>query len=252
VKKKPANNTKTNHISVQPVLLLLETSTSICSVSLARGTDILASRQSSEPKAHASLLAVFVDQILKEQRITLRDCHAVAVSGGPGSYTGLRVGVSTAKGLCFGSSVPLIEVGSLDLIAQLTIDRDLLEKPFRIYPMIDARRMEVYTAPYSITETKDMGKLAHRDGPVEALAVTAESFRDTLDAGLVLFSGDGALKCRDVIVHPNARFIPVASHAEGMAKAALKAFREQKFEDVAYYTPFYLKEFRAIRPKTGF
>ncbi len=237
---------------MQPVILLLETSTAICSVSLTRGTDILASRQSSEPKVHASLLAVFIDQILKEQRITLRDCNAVAVSGGPGSYTGLRVGVSTAKGLCFGSSVPLIEVGSLDLIAQLTAENNPGERPYRMFPMIDARRMEVYTAPYSITDTKDMGKLAHREGPVEAMTVTAESFLDILEAGAVVFSGDGALKCRDVIVHPNARFIPVTSHANGMAKAALKAFREQKFEDVAYYTPFYLKEFMAIRPKTDF
>ena len=237
---------------MQPVLLLLDTSTAVCSVSLARGTDIIARRQSSVPKAHASLLAVFIDEVLKEHHIALKDCQAVAVSGGPGSYTGLRVGVSTAKGLCFASSLPLIAVNSLDLIAQLTVEHDHCEQPYRVFPMIDARRMEVYTAPYSVADTEDPGKLVQREGPVVATEVTKESFRETLDAGPVVFSGDGALKCRDVIVHPNARFIPVLSHADGMAKAALKAFREQTFEDVAYYTPFYLKEFKAILPKTGF
>lgn len=241
-----------NNTSVQPVILLLETSTAVCSVSLARGTDIIARRQSSAPKAHASLLAVFIDEVLKEHRITLKECRAVAVSGGPGSYTGLRVGVSTAKGLCFASSLPLIAVSSLEVIAQLTVDHDHGEAPYRIFPMIDARRMEVYTAPYSIVETGDLGKMANREGPVAAVEVTGESFREALDAGPVVFSGDGAMKCRDVIVHPNARFLPEASHADGMAKAALKAFRDQEFEDVAYYTPFYLKEFRAIRPKTAF
>ncbi len=237
---------------MQPVILLLETSTAVCSVSLAGGTDIIARRQSSAPKAHASLLAVFIDEVLKEHRITLKECRAVAVSGGPGSYTGLRVGVSTAKGLCFASSLPLIAVSSLEVIAQLTVDHDHGEAPYRIFPMIDARRMEVYTAPYSIVETGDLGKMANREGPVAAVEVTGESFREALDAGPVVFSGDGAMKCRDVIVHPNARFLPEASHADGMAKAALKAFRDQEFEDVAYYTPFYLKEFRAIRPKTAF
>lgn len=237
---------------MQPLLLLLETSTVVCSVSLVRGTEIIARRESSTPKAHASLLAVFIDEVLKEHHLTLRDCQAVAVSGGPGSYTGLRVGVSTAKGLCFASSLPLIAVSSLDLIAQLTVDNNPAERPYRLFPMIDARRMEVYTAPYSITDSEDMGRLVHREGPVVATEVTGESFREPLDMGPVVFSGDGAFKCRDLIVHRNARFIPVSSHADGMAKAALKAFREQKFEDVAYYTPFYLKEFRAIRPKTGF
>ena len=123
---------------MQPVILLLETSTAVCSVSLARGTNIIARRQSSAPKAHASLLAVFIDEVLKEQHITLKDCRAVAVSGGPGSYTGLRVGVSTAKGLCFASSLPMIAVSSLELIAQLTVDNDHGDLPYRIFPMIDA------------------------------------------------------------------------------------------------------------------
>jgi len=237
---------------VQPFLLLLETSTAVCSVSLARGTEIITRRQSSAPKAHASMLAVFIDEVLKENHMTLLDCQAVAVSGGPGSYTGLRVGVSTAKGLCFASSLPLIAVSSLDLIAQLTIEKLADEPPYRIFPMIDARRMEVYTAPYSVTDTDDTGQLAKREGPVVATVVTGESFKESLDAGPVVFSGDGAYKCRDVIIHPNARFMAVSSHADGMAKAALKAFKDKTFEDVAYYTPFYLKEFRAGRPKTAF
>jgi tRNA threonylcarbamoyladenosine biosynthesis protein TsaB len=237
---------------VQPSILLIETSTQVCSVSLAAGTQIIASRQTTQPKAHASLLAVFINDILQECGMRVGDCAAVAVSGGPGSYTGLRVGVSTAKGLCFGASIPLLQVSSLELIAQLFIDAGTSEDPWRIYPMIDARRMDVYTAPFSVFTADGTGRIARMEGPVEALSITADRFMQDLEQGPVVFTGNGASKCRDIINHPNAVFAALESHANGMARAAMKAFLEKRFEDIANYAPFYLKEFQAIRPKTDF
>ncbi|HPW77830.1 MAG: tRNA threonylcarbamoyladenosine biosynthesis protein TsaB [Bacteroidetes bacterium ADurb.Bin037] len=233
-----------------PRFLLIETSTAICSVSLSDGIQIIARRQASQAKAHASLLAVFIDQILDQCGMEVKDCAAIAVSGGPGSYTGLRVGVSTAKGLCFGASLPLIHVSSLELIAQLYLDGDPQSAPHRIYPMIDARRMEVYTAPYSVKDEGPLGRTVLQEGPVQAVNVTGESFMEDLARGPIVFAGDGAPKCRNTITHPNAIFADVLSHADGMAHAALKAYTEKNFVDLAYYTPFYLKEFTAIRPKT--
>lgn len=229
--------------------LLIETSTAVCSVSLSEDTGIIARRQSAEPRVHASMLAVFIDEILRECGLQINDCAAVAVSGGPGSYTGLRVGVSTAKGLCFGASIPLIHVSSLELIAQLYVEQAPLGDLYRIFPMIDARRMEVYTAPFSATGS-GTGMTVQRTGADSAVTVTEDSFLRELDSGLVVFTGDGAEKCRNVISHPNARFVPLESHADGMAKAAAKAYAEKDFRDVAYYTPFYLKEFRITPPKT--
>jgi tRNA threonylcarbamoyladenosine biosynthesis protein TsaB len=235
--------------SIVKPILLIETSTSVCSASLALGTHILAQRQTTEPRAHASVLAVFIHQILEECRLKATDCAAVAVSGGPGSYTGLRVGVSTAKGLCFGADIPLIHVCSLELLAQLYIDKFMLEEPLYICPMIDARRMEVYTAPFSVRNEKDTGKTAFKEGPVSALCVQHGSFSELLNQGPVMFIGDGAPKCKELLVHRNARFANLESHANGMAKAALRAFRQNDFEDTAYYVPFYLKEYQVKQPK---
>lgn len=237
---------------MQPPLLLIETSTQVCSVSLAAGTQIMASRQTAQAKAHASLLAVFIQDILRECGMRVGDCAAVAVSGGPGSYTGLRVGVSTAKGLCFGASIPLVQVSSLELIAQLFIEANTSENPGRIYPMIDARRMDVYTAPYAVCLENDTGRIARMEGPVEAVTITVDRFMQDLEQGPVVFTGNGASKCREIINHPNAVFAPLESHANGMARAALKAYLGKRFEDVANYTPFYLKEFQAVGPKTTF
>ena len=218
-------------------LILIETSTALCSVALAEDGAITAYRESSAPKAHASLTAVFIQEVLDERGIRLDDCDAVCVSMGPGSYTGLRVGVSTAKGLCFGAGKPLIAVGTLDtLVAQAEKD----ENPEFIVPMIDARRMEVYTAVFKdnvqTTETAPM-------------IIDENSFSDLLEQGTVLFIGDGAGKCSDVIRHPNARFCQCNPKASAMLKPAMKAYKEKRFEDVAYFEPFYLKEFVATVSK---
>ena len=216
-------------------IILIETSTALCSVALAENGTVTAYRESSAPKAHASLTAVFVQEVLYERGLTLACCDAVCVSKGPGSYTGLRVGVSTAKGLCFGSGRPLLAVGTLDtLVAQA-------EGEYKyIIPMIDARRMEVYACVFEngaqITET-------------EPVIVDENSFAEYLEQGPCLFIGDGAGKCADVIKHPNAQFCQCNPKASAMLSPAMKAYNVKRFEDVAYFEPFYLKEFVATVSK---
>ncbi len=227
-------------------IILIETSTALCSTALAEDGVITSYRESSAPKAHASLTAVFIEEMLSERGLSLAECDAVCVSMGPGSYTGLRVGVSTAKGLCFGSGKPMIAVGTLDtLVAQASISdqsgNDGSIGYRYVVPMIDARRMEVYTAVFThsgqqITET--------------APAIIDESsFAKELEEGHVLFIGDGAGKCADVIRHQNAHFIQCHPKASAMLAPALKAYKEKRFEDVAYFEPFYLKEFVATVSK---
>ena len=227
-------------------IILIETSTSLCSAALAEDGKIVAYRESSAPKAHASLTAVFIQEMLEERGFKIADCDAVCVSMGPGSYTGLRVGVSTAKGLCFGAGKPLLAVGTLDtLVAQAfetpeaaTPDQD--SEPRFIIPMVDARRMEVYTAVF------ENGKQVTETEPV---IVDESSFAEYLEQGPCLFIGDGAGKCADVIRHPNAHFHQCCPKASSMLSPALAAYRAGDFKDVAYFEPFYLKEFVATVSK---
>ena len=288
-------------------LILIETSTALCSAALAEDGVITAYRESSAPKAHASLTAVFIQEMLEEKGLTIADCDAVCVSKGPGSYTGLRVGVSTAKGLCFGSGKPLIAIGTLDILTaqaqeaspetgiaapsgtviadtsetviadpsktviadpsgtviadtSKTVIADLIGNPSHIVPMIDARRMEVYAATFKRTdapasstvtpEASSEGTPRYTQVTETAPAIIDEtSYTDLLNEGPVLFIGDGAGKCADVIKHPNATFIQCWPKASAMLQPALRAYRERRFEDVAYFEPFYLKEFVATVSK---
>ena len=268
-------------------IILIETSTALCSVALAENGAVTSYRESSAPKAHASLTAVFIREVLAERGISLTDCDAVCVSMGPGSYTGLRVGVSTAKGLCFGSGKPLLAVGTLDtLVAQAQMgghdgteltghdgnDHHVIERSEEnhhgiersaatwqspqysyIIPMIDARRMEVYSAVFECVEqAKGAGQT---EGEVRQITETApaiideNSFAEYLEQGPCLFIGDGAGKCADVIKHPNAHFCQCHPKASAMLAPALAAFRNGDFKDVAYFEPFYLKEFVATVSK---
>ncbi len=233
------------------MILLLETSTAVCSAALAQDARVVDFRRTDAPKTQASLLAVFVDDLLKANHLEMSRLQAVAVSRGPGSYTGLRVGVSTAKGLCFGADIPLLSVCSLQLIAQQYLNTASFSlSPYRIVPLMDARRMEVYTASFSVVQDPLTGPYAQSESAVEALVVSPESFAPLLDGGRVVFVGDGAAKCREIIHHPNAVWATdFLSDARGMAPAAFKAFRQEEFEDTAYFTPFYLKEFVAAPPK---
>lgn len=236
-------------------IILIETSTALCSTALMQDGKIISYQESTRPKAHASLTAVFIDEMLRENGLTLNSCAGVCVSMGPGSYTGLRVGVSTAKGLCFGGRIPLLAVGTLDTIVYQAIESvshgDMTKADGGstssspcwkyIVPMIDARRMEVYTAVFS----PDGQQLT----PTEPKIIDENSFAEQLSEGPVLFVGDAAEKCSTVIQHPNAHFMQCCPKASAMAIPALKAYKAGKFEDVAYFEPFYLKEFVATTSK---
>ena len=257
-------------------IILIETSTALCSAAIAENGVVTAYKESSAPKAHASLTAVFIQEMLQERGLTLADCDAVCVSMGPGSYTGLRVGVSTAKGLCFGAGKPLIAVGTLDtLVAQAleiagqagnddctstvipdhgtaisdhgTVIPDLIGDPRFIIPMIDARRMEVYSAVFEITG--QAGNDARQITETAPAIIDENSFAEYLEQGPCLFIGDGAGKCADVIKHPNAHFCQCWPKASAMLSPATQAYNEKRFEDVAYFEPFYLKEFVATVSK---
>ncbi|MDO4736106.1 MAG: tRNA (adenosine(37)-N6)-threonylcarbamoyltransferase complex dimerization subunit type 1 TsaB [Bacteroidia bacterium] len=234
------------------IILLIETATDSCSVALSNGNNVISEKYINEPKAHARVLAVYIDEILKENNLTIKDCAAVAVSKGPGSYTGLRVGVSCAKGLCYGANIPLISVCTLGTIAQLAIDDNLIlgesaacntpSEPYTIVPMIDARRMEVYTANFTCG--------GEQLTPVSAKILDEHSYDELLENGKVLFTGNGAEKYKPLVEqNPNAVFAPAQLHAKGMRVIAADKLAKGEFEDVAYFEPFYLKEFVAGKPK---
>ena len=225
-------------------IILIETSTALCSTALVENGAVISYSESSAPKAHASLTAVFIQEMLSERGLSLNDCDAVCVSKGPGSYTGLRVGVSTAKGLCFGSGKPLLAAGTLATLAAQAACEDIpcRKEDLRfIIPMIDARRMEVYSAVFS----SEGGQLTE----TTPVIVNEESFAGYLEQGPCLFIGDGAGKCADVIKHPNAYFHQCHPKASSMLSPALNAYKEKRFEDIAYFEPFYLKEFVATVSK---
>jgi tRNA threonylcarbamoyladenosine biosynthesis protein TsaB len=186
----------------------------------------------------AALTAPFVQEVLDEKGLIVKDLDAICVGKGPGSYTGLRVGVSTAKGLCFGAGIPFLSAGTLDvLVSEAHRLGAVPEGCHAIVPMVDARRMEVYAAVFSpdgrqLSETKP-------------IIVEPGTFADLLAEGPVLFIGDGALKCREALPSPNAFFAEAFPTAIAMAPLAETAFQEKRFEDVAYFEPFYLKDFVA-------
>ena len=219
------------------LILCIDTSTAVLSVALARDGAVVCERVCTEPRQQASLTAPLVKEVLSAEGLRVADCDAVCVSSGPGSYTGLRVGVSTAKGLCFGADIPLLSVSTLDILVAGVRG----ESVSSIIPMIDARRMEVYTAVYS-----PEGK---RLTPVEAKVVEEDSFAGELSRGPVLFVGDGALKCAQVIKHPGAMFREAFPLARHIAPLAQEAFSAGRFENLAYFEPFYLKDFVATVSK---
>lgn len=225
-------------------ILCIETATPVCSVALVQDNKVLHSRESSKRNSHSEIVTVFIDEVIKEANLKYTDLDAVTVSKGPGSYTGLRIGVSTAKGLCYGLDIPLISVNTLRSMA-FGMARKFDQKedlPILFCPMIDARRMEVYTAIYNerneqIEETK-------------AEIIDENSFSDYLDKSKIVFFGDGSDKCKDVITHPNAIFVEnIFPSASYMAEITYNKYLENQFEDVAYFEPFYLKEFIAGKPK---
>lgn len=228
------------------LILCIETGTDICSVGLSRDGELVSLRESDEGRDHAKRVGVFVDELLRETGIAPDELDAIAVGMGPGSYTGLRIGVSFAKGMCYGLQIPLVAVGSLDALAEVAIEDNeagiLDVKDWNdavLCPMVDARRMEVYTRLFNAA--------GESLSEVSAEIVTEESFAEwRKDRQLVIF-GNGAAKCREIL--PDATYVNITPSARGLARLAEQRLQEGKTEDIAYFEPFYLKDFIVIPSK---
>ena len=224
-------------------ILNIETSTDVCSVAISDNGQVVFNKEDHSGPNHAVKLGVYVDEALSFIDAHGISLEAVAVSCGPGSYTGLRIGVSMAKGICYGRDVKLISIPTLELMAvPVLLGEHPAEEDALIVPMLDARRMEVYA--------KVMDRALKEVRPIQADIVDAETYKEYLDRGTVYFFGNGAEKCMEVINHPNARLVKgIEPLAKNMAPLAEKRFVEGKFEDVAYFVPFYLKDFVAKESK---
>ena len=229
------------------LILCIETGTDICSVGLARDGELISLRESDQGRDHARQVGVFVDELLSQTGIAPEELDAVAVGKGPGSYTGLRIGVSFAKGLCYGLRIPLVAIGSLDALTEvakedyeagiLSVDR---WEEACLCPMVDARRMEVYAQVFDAE--------GRPQNEVTAEVIDAGSFREFREQGrpFVIF-GSGARKCAEVLA--GAEFVEVAPSARGLARLAQQALDEGRTEDIAYFEPFYLKDFVVTRSR---
>lgn len=243
-------------------ILNIETSTSVCSVSVCKGNSILALRESLTGRSHAAMLTVFIEEAMRESGIEYNELSAVAVSRGPGSYTGLRIGVSAAKGICYASDLPLISVDTLKIMAQRVIKiagsagsacseeshlagaglNEAGREELLLCPMIDARRMEVYMAIFN--------SRGNQISKISAEIIDENTFSRYKQVKKILFFGDGAEKCKKVLGESNAAFIPgIYPSAIEMADLSYNSLQEGRFEDTAYFEPFYLKDFIATKPK---
>ncbi len=226
------------------LILNIETATEVCSVSFSKNGQVIALKENFEGQSHAKLLTVFIDELLRENQLKIKNFDAIAVSMGPGSYTGLRIGVSAAKGLAYAADLPLIAVSTLQSLALSVLQKPNknIERNAWICPMIDARRMEVYTAFF---DTLNVQKT-----DISADIIDENSYLDILKNRQVVFCGNGAAKCKDSIKHPNALFLDdIVCSAKYMAPLSDTAYREENFVDIAYFEPFYLKNFIATVPK---
>lgn len=229
------------------LILSIETGTDICSVALANDGELMALRESDEGRDHAKKVALFVDELLRETGVQPSVLDAIAVGKGPGSYTGLRIGVSFAKGMCYALGIPLIAIGSLDALTEVAREDydagilDIEEEEWaeaKLCPLVDARRMEVYAQIFD-NECKPLSD-------VVAEVVTEESFKEWRTAKFVIF-GNGAAKCTELL--SDAIIVGVTPSARGIVRLAEEAFKAERFEDLAYFEPFYLKEFLVIPSK---
>jgi len=218
------------------IILNIETSTNVCSIAISENGNCIFSKSNSDGMNHAALLSVYIAQGMDVLKLQAKKLDAVAVSSGPGSYTGLRIGVSTAKGLCYGLDIPLIAVSTLEVLAIQALNQVDKSENSLFCPMIDARRMEVYAAVYN-----SKGEIQRE---IQADIIDDNSYSELLENHPVYFFGNGAEKCKTTLTHPNGRFIDnLVPLAENMISLAENRFSEKKYEDVAYFEPFYLKEF---------
>ncbi len=225
---------------MEPTLLHIETATEVCSVALTRGTEVLGVCESTDGNSHSKNLLPFIDRVLRGSGKSVADLQGVVVSIGPGSYTGLRIGVSTAKGIAYSLNIPVIIVSTLESIAS-GARQWLPNSNCDIVPMIDARRMEVFAARYD-------GNM-NRVDDVAAVIVDENAYSELLQEKEVLFCGNGMPKCKDLLSRfPNARFADFTLSAQHMLPTALKKWEAKDFADTAYFEPFYLKEYVAGKP----
>lgn len=218
--------------SIMTMILNLETATTNCSVSIARNGEIISLREDNSPNySHSEQLHIFIEEALQGASLAFKDISALAVSKGPGSYTGLRIGVSAAKGLCFSLDLPLISVSTLESLAMQGHARNY---DF-IIPVLDARRMEVYSAIFDAQ--------GNRLRETKAEIINKDSFLEYAQKGSVLLIGDGAEKCRELLDHPNFSFLTALPTATEMGELSYKKFKANDFENVAYFEPYYLKDF---------
>jgi tRNA threonylcarbamoyladenosine biosynthesis protein TsaB len=224
------------------LIVHIETATKICSVALSQDTKIIAIRESNILNSHSSLITNFVDEVFKETGKSLKELDAVSVSMGPGSYTGLRIGVSTAKGLCYSLEKPLIAVSTLKAMANGFVNIGNYT-PSLFCPMIDARRMEVYCGFFD--------NLLNTIIPVSAEIIDENSFADLLSNNSIYFFGDGAEKCKSALSNNKNIFFDgdFNTSSKYLISLAEEKFRKKEFENIAYFEPFYLKDFLAGKPK---
>ena len=227
------------------MILQIETATASCSVALAKDGNVLSFKQVNERNIHAEIITIFINELVVSAGIRYNDLDAIAVSCGPGSYTGLRIGVSTAKGLCFALDKPLIAIETLEAMAygMISTEEYLLNSDTLLCPMIDARRMEVFTAVFSAD--------GERIRETSAEIINENSFSEMLENKKMLFFGDGAEKCRSVLnKHPNASFFSgFINSAVYLTHKAVEKFRNKEFENISYFEPYYLKDFIAGKKK---
>ncbi len=221
------------------LILSIETSTTVCSVAIHRDGALLANKETDESNAHSSKLMLFIEACLKESESSVQDLNAIAVSAGPGSYTGLRIGVSTAKGLAYAQNIPIVAVSAMESLAKKVLKIEADEG--YIIPVLDARRMEVYAQvfDFDLQEKKE----------IESVILDQGSFANLLNEGLVYFIGDGASKTKEVIQSKNAVFVEGSISSIEMGEVAWKKFQKSEFEDIAYFVPNYLKEFKVLKSK---
>lgn len=225
------------------LILLLETATTTCSVALAQHGSIIALKEVNERNIHASHITLFIEEVMFAANKKYFDLQAIAISKGPGSYTGLRIGVSTAKGLCYALDIPLIGIDTIEAMASGFTESFNIPDSSLLIPMLDARRMEVYTGIYQ----KDLSIVES----VSAKIIDKDSFNEYNDQSLFLF-GDGADKFRALFAdQPEINFIDFSTSSSHLNALALKKFRDSDFENLAYFEPFYLKDFLLTTSKKG-
>lgn len=223
-------------------IIHIETATNVCSVAVSNEDELIFYKEDTDGPSHAKLLGVFVQEAITHLKIENLSPDAIAISSGPGSYTGLRIGVSEAKGVCYALNIPLIAIETLKIMAYRVNEESGLDSSTLLCPMVDARRMEVYDTIFDNTLNKKKETTAD--------IVDENSFADVLNKQQIAFFGNGADKCKEVLTSTNAIFLEnIYPRAKDMIALASEAYEAKNFVDVAYYEPFYLKEFVATVPK---